>query len=66
MDISGILHRLRIDLPRLSELSGVSLAYLKQLSAGNQGAGPETRAKIAAAIKAHRAELAKLERQLGR
>lgn len=54
-----ILQRMRLDLARLAEKSGVDYGYLRQLSARNQGAGEATRMKIAAAFRAHADQLQK-------
>lgn len=59
-----LLEQTRIPLPKLAELSGVSAGYLKQLSAGNYEAGPDTRAKLAAALRAHSETLSALADQL--
>ena len=61
-----ILQRMRLDLARLAEKSGVDYGYLRQLSARNQGAGPPTRAKLAAAFRAHAEQLLKDAEELER
>lgn len=64
MKVDTILRDSRLNLPKLSELSGVDLGYLKQLSAGNASPGPETRAKLAAALRSHSLNLADLADRL--
>jgi transcriptional regulator with XRE-family HTH domain len=66
MDVHDILKRMRLDLARLAEKSGVDYGYLRQLSARNQGAGAPTRAKIAAAFRAHAEQLVKDAERLER
>lgn len=48
-----ILAGARLTLPILARAAKVPLGYLKQLSAGNSGAGPDTRSKIATAFRRH-------------
>lgn len=57
MDVDEMLKRVRLDLPKLAKLSGISLAYLKHLSAGNRAAGDETRRQLATALRAHARQL---------
>jgi hypothetical protein len=53
MDVSELLKRCRLDFRALSDLSGVSLGYIKLLSSRNRMAGPDTRAKLAKGLRAH-------------
>lgn len=65
--MSELLHRCRLDFRALAELSGVSLGYIRLLSSRNRMAGPDTRAKLAAGLRAHvsqvKATIAELERE---
>jgi len=64
MKITEILAGARLTLPILARKAGVKLGYLKQLSAGNAEAGPDTRRKLADALRAHSATLASLADQV--
>lgn len=55
--MSELLHRCRFDFRALAKLSGVSLGYIRLLSSRNRMAGPDTRAKLATAFRAHAAQL---------
>lgn len=62
--MDDLLRRARFDLPTIARLSGIGLAYLKQLSAGNRGAGPEMRQRLAEAFLSHAGQLAADAREL--
>lgn len=64
MKIDHILEGARLNLPTIARFAKVKLGYLKQLSAGNSDAGPDTREKIAAYFERHAAALLDYARQL--
>lgn len=66
MRVNTILKQSRLNLPILAKLAQVDLGYLKQLSAGNSAAGPDTREKLAKALRAHSETLATLADALER
>jgi transcriptional regulator with XRE-family HTH domain len=66
VNVEELLSRARLDYPALARLSGLSEGYIRQLSAGNRNAGPQSRAKLAAALRAHGATLATLADELDR
>lgn len=53
MNVREILRGSFIPLPVLAERTGLSLGYLKQLSAANNEAGEKARAKLATALRDH-------------
>lgn len=64
--MEGLLKAARLDFPTLSKLSGLSEGYLRQLSSGNRNAGPQSRAKIATALRQHAQVLGTLANTLER
>jgi DNA-binding transcriptional regulator YdaS (Cro superfamily) len=64
MDVVQLLKTARLDFPKLAALSGLSEGYLRQLSSGNRNAGPQSRSRIAAALREHSGTLAVLAEQL--
>jgi hypothetical protein len=53
MNVRSILRAAKLPLPWLAERTGLKLGSLKQLSAGNDNAGPGARQKIASAFREH-------------
>ena len=57
VQIDAAIRTALLNLRKLSALSGISLSYLKLLSAGRRGASPKTRVALARAFRAHAAQL---------
>jgi hypothetical protein len=57
MDVSELLKRIRLDFHDLARISGVSHGYIRLLSSKNRMAGPDTRRKLAVALRAHARQL---------
>lgn len=64
MKIDHILKECRVNLPTIARNARVKLSYLKQLSAGNADAGPDTRQKVADAFDRHADALREYAAQL--
>lgn len=57
MNVVDLLKNARLDFPKLAELSGLSEGYIRQLSSGNRNAGRASKARLAAALRAHATNL---------
>ncbi len=53
-----------VNAPELARMSGLSIHTIRSILAGRRGGHPETRAKLAAALRAHSTTLAALADQL--